>query len=153
MVLDVFGELDVRGSGGFETFWGSGRWREFETFGVGRVWDFLGFWTFFGSWTFGVREGLGLSGVLDVGESSRRSGSGGFGAFGVHWVRRIGCGAHRSWRIREPAAARQCVLSELEPRARTKQLASLLIGLLLGCRFAAGCGRVAWRWLVCWRVG
>jgi hypothetical protein len=49
MVLDVFGELDVRG-----------------------------------------REGLGLSGVLDVGESSRRSGSGGFGAFGVHWVRRIG---------------------------------------------------------------
>lgn len=30
MVLDVFGELDVRGSGGFETFWGSGRWREFE---------------------------------------------------------------------------------------------------------------------------
>ena len=77
------------------------------------------------------REGLGLSGVLDVGESSRRSGSGGLGAFGVHWVRRIGCGAHRSWRIRRPAAARQSVLSELEPRARTKHPASLLIGLLL----------------------
>ena len=40
-------------------------------------------------------------------------------------------GRHRSWRIRRPAAARQSVLSELEPRDRTKQLASLLIGLLL----------------------
>lgn len=87
MVLDVFGELDVRG-----------------------------------------REGLGLSGVLDVGESSRRSGSGGFGAFGVHWVRRIGCGAHRSWRVREPAAASQCVLSELEPKGSDKT-ASLLRGV------------------------
>ena len=82
------------------------------TFGVGRVWDFLGFWT--------------LERVRDV------RGSGGFGAFGVHWVRRIGCGAHRSWRIRRPAAARQSVLSELEPRARTKHSASLLIGLLQG---------------------
>ena len=30
------------GSGGFGTFWGSGRWREFETFGVGRVWGVRG---------------------------------------------------------------------------------------------------------------
>ena len=118
--------------------------------------------------------------VLDVGESSRRSGSGGFGTFwglggfwtfgvgrvwegsgrwrefetfGVHWVRRIGCGAHRSWRIRRPAAARKSVLSELEPRARTKHPALLLIDLLLGCRFAAWMRTGDWRWLVCWRVG
>lgn len=78
------------------------------------MWDVFGvgwFWT--------------LERVRDV------RGSGEFGAFGVHWVRRIGCGAHRSWRIRRPAAARQSVLSELEPRARTKHPASLLIGLLL----------------------
>ena len=47
----------------------------------------------------------------------------------------VGCalrgGRHRSWRIRRPAAARQSVLSELEPRARTKHPATLLIGLLL----------------------
>ena len=79
-----------------------------------------------------VREGWGLSGVLDVGVSSRRSGSGGFVAFGVHWVRRIGCGAHRSWRIREPAAARQCVLSELEPKGSDKTACSLLLVLLQG---------------------
>jgi hypothetical protein len=58
-----------------------------------------------------------------------RSGSGGFGAFGVHWVRRIWCmRAHRSWRIREPAAASQCVLSELEPKGSDKT-ASLLRGV------------------------
>lgn len=38
-------------------------------------------------------------------------------------------GRHRSWRIRRPAAARQSVLSELEPRARTKHPASLLAGM------------------------
>ena len=61
------------------------------------------------------------------------------GALGeADWVWRIGCGAHRSWPIRRPAAARQSVLSELEPRARTKQLASLLIDLLLRCVSSAG---------------
>ena len=84
------------GSGGLGTFWGSGRWREFETFGVGRVW--------------GVRGALGEA----------------------DWVRRIGCGAHRSWRIREPAAARQCVLSELEPKGSDKTACSLLLVLLQG---------------------
>jgi hypothetical protein len=44
----------------------------------------------------------------------------------------VGCalrgGRHRSWRIREPAAARQCVLSELEPKGSDKT-ACLLRGV------------------------
>ena len=86
-------------------------------FGGGMVLDF------FGGLDVRGREGLGLSGVWEGSGRWRE-----FETFGVHWVRRIGCGAHRSWRIRRPAAARQSVLSELEPRARTKHLASLLIG-------------------------
>jgi hypothetical protein len=85
MVLDVFGELDVRG-----------------------------------------REGLGLSGVLDVGESSRRSGSGGFGAFGVHWV--------RDWVWRAPQLActgASCCKAVRFVRARAK-------GLGQNCQLAAG---------------
>ena len=115
---------------------GSGRWREFETFGVREGLGLSGVWEGSGRWrefeTFGVREGLGRSGCIGV--------------------RRIGCGAHRSWRIREPAAARQCVLSELEPKGSDKT------SCLAAYRFAAyslllGCGRVAWRGLVCWWVG
>jgi hypothetical protein len=64
MVLDVFWELDVRGSGGFGTFWGSGRFLGAGRSGFGRVWDFLGFWTLERVRDVRVREGLGRSGCI-----------------------------------------------------------------------------------------
>ena len=58
---------------------------------------------------------------------------------GLWWGVHCGECMHRSWRILRPAAARQSVLSELEPRARTKHFASLLIDLFLVC---VECGNV-----------
>ena len=86
MVLDVFGELDVRG-----------------------------------------REGLGLSGVLDVGESSRRSG------FGRVWDVRGALG-EADWVWRAPQLActgASCCKSVRFVRARAK-------GLGQNCQLAAG---------------
>ena len=118
---------DVLGVGWFLTFFGG--W----TFGVGRVWDFLGFGR-----------------VLDV---RGREGLGGF--WTLERVRDVrGALGEADWVWRAPQLAyteASCCEAKCFVRARAK--GSDKTSCLAAYRFAAWMRTGDWRWLVCWRVG